>query len=382
MNYFNRMNYVSESYGGMTQDNGVIFEGMADDFAMMVMEDDAKIRESLYLATEVELEGFRAVNAMEYDGCTESAIMETVEDVNMVLEGVLQDFWAKIKAAVKKIKDAIVKFFNAARRFLDAIFMSSQQFITKYADQLGELRNLSGYKYKSYNYVEIDKEASTMKAVIKTQFDKIETKVSTNMIARNVSKLEVEEWKKNAKEDESTFKKAINSKIFDSNTESVSDMNAILFKKFRGGNSKGTQKDKSFNLSEVKGKMEKSDDLKASLKQMQDTLKEEVEGLESKIDDWEKASLDVDRSNNVGDRKGNLTIKTDQSSYNINAATSSEIESVLRLIATTNKAVVTYGNTVGTKVINSALSAHKEQQGVLKWACQGAFKYNRQHAKK
>ena len=113
--------------------------------------------EELY---EIFCEGTLAAEEAELDAVSEGYVLEGSQ-FEIVQENAIKTGIAKIKEFFNKLWAKLKAFFKQVRRYLDGIFMSGKDFVTKYEKELkAAAQNAKDFEYSMYKYdnAKIDEE--------------------------------------------------------------------------------------------------------------------------------------------------------------------------------------------------------------------------------
>ena len=89
-----------------------------------------------------------------------SSVYETVmlgdssdEEKQAVIEGTLGDIWEKIKAFFRAIKNKVIAWFNAAKKWISTFFGDNAKFVEKYKKEI-ETKTETKFEYSGYYWKE------------------------------------------------------------------------------------------------------------------------------------------------------------------------------------------------------------------------------------
>lgn len=211
------------SFMGMSLNPEITVEAASIDAPIGAGVGAAITMESLYANTDTTIAQVNMENLISnlYYKESQGATFESTE-VAGLLEAAGGNVVQRVKSAIQKLWAKVKGFFKNIRRSLDAMFMSTSDFVNKYKSQLENL-SLSGMKHKVYtftnldvniadHYTKIDQTISDVEATDETASDNIKTHLD-NFRGRlvNVSSVESSDF------GEELFK------FFHNNAESASD---------------------------------------------------------------------------------------------------------------------------------------------------------------
>lgn len=109
----------------------------------IAMESAMELRDiyesTFYKIDELELTAYAA--------SMESADQSVQEGIGETIKKTASSAWTKLKEWLIKLKNKVMEWFNNLRRYVDGIFMSGKEFVTKYENQLKKL-NLKDYEFQ------------------------------------------------------------------------------------------------------------------------------------------------------------------------------------------------------------------------------------------
>ena len=85
------------------------------------------------------------------DAMMESAVLFEGASAEVLVEGVMKDFFDKIIEAFKKLWAKIKAWFQKAFKAIEVFFLPGAKFVQKYGKEL-EQKEIKGYTYKGYNW--------------------------------------------------------------------------------------------------------------------------------------------------------------------------------------------------------------------------------------
>lgn len=118
-------------------------------------EDQLAVIEALHSLDMEEISLRSDIKTLQESSASESEIEARYEQFETVTESAVGNAWAKLKKFFADLWGKLRAFFDSVVRVFDGIFKSAESFVKKYEPQLKKL-NLRGFKYKMYNYTNID----------------------------------------------------------------------------------------------------------------------------------------------------------------------------------------------------------------------------------
>ena len=116
----------------------------ADEGAAILAMESAELLQDIFMESECK-ENEIVLNAALEGYAPDSEIVQ--EGVGAALKGALD----KVIAWFKKMKDGVVAFFKNVVKYLDKVFLSGKDFVSKYKNELLK-RELDGFTYTMYKY--------------------------------------------------------------------------------------------------------------------------------------------------------------------------------------------------------------------------------------
>lgn len=117
------------------------------------------------------------INAALYvaDIMIEQSLCEGAGNAEVLVEGVVGDFFRRIINMFKKMWAKIKEWFANVLKAIKILFMSGTEFVKKYKSELDK-KNVTGYIYNAYKY-DVDKMNSAIDKVVNTNSKYVATKL-------------------------------------------------------------------------------------------------------------------------------------------------------------------------------------------------------------
>ena len=188
-------------------------------------DDDLAIIEAMHDVDMKEMQGKAEIEKMKENDADDEDVEKAEKELEKVTEAGIKDIFAKIVEKLQKLWAKIKAWFASIRKFFDGIFMSAEDFVKKYENQLRSLVSagkLKDYKYKMYNYTNTD--------VVKVDAPEVKVDDFTNGSAEEIKK-ELAELKEN----EEKFLDGIRGLCCGETSVSSEDFQKKLFAYYRDG---------------------------------------------------------------------------------------------------------------------------------------------------
>jgi hypothetical protein len=226
-------------------------------------EDQLAVIEALHALDMEELAMRSDVKALQESGAEASEIEARQEAYEVVTESMGKDALEKIKAFFSKLWGKIKAFFKSVVRVFDGVVKNAQDFVKKYEGQIKGL-NLRGFKYKMFNYTNID-EVKFMDADPKTEAEELyDLATKSSLQAENdalADKLheKTTKMKENKEDDLSEYR----GKLIGSGTLTAEQFGKELYSAFRGGaREKGDASEQEVHIQTIMDKIKSAGDAK------------------------------------------------------------------------------------------------------------------------
>lgn len=144
------------SFMGMSLNPEITVEAASIDAPIGAGVGAAITMESVYANTDTTIAQVNMENLISnlYYKESQGATFESTE-IEGLLEAAGGNVVQRVKSAIQKLWAKVKGFFKNIRRSLDAMFMSTSDFVNKYKSQLENL-SLSGMKHKVYTFTNLD----------------------------------------------------------------------------------------------------------------------------------------------------------------------------------------------------------------------------------